>query len=59
VKRKSSEDDDGNSSTPVFVCCQLEEKHFNLGGVIFAKDHTGMSVPLCKSSMEKMEMHSN
>jgi hypothetical protein len=47
------------SSTPVFVCCQLEEKHFNLGGVIFAKDHTGMSVPLCKSSMEKMEMHSN
>lgn len=47
------------SSSPVFVCCQLEEKHFNLGGDIFAKNHIRMNVPICKPSMEKMEKHSD
>jgi hypothetical protein len=45
-------------TTPVFVCCQLEEKHFNLGCDIFAKNHIRMNVPICKPSMEKMEKHS-
>ncbi len=47
------------SSTLVFVCCQLEKKHFNLGGDIFAKNHIRMNVPICKPSMEKMEKHSD